>query len=82
MKESKLTYWGLLIGCVVYFISRISCEIFHTEILNRVSIALSIVIGSVMFSISLKIFFYDKKKKEALQALIISIVLICISYIG
>ncbi|MBP1864214.1 heme O synthase-like polyprenyltransferase [Clostridium tetanomorphum] len=63
-------------ACIIYFISRIIYEISHIKIINQITVIISIFVGITMFIISLISFFYEKKKKEAIEPFIISIILI------
>ena len=81
-KHSKIIDWTLLTVCIIYFTSRIIYGIYHIVIRNLISIALSNIVGVKMLCISLILFFYKRRKKEAIKPFIIAMVLICVNFIG
>lgn len=67
--------------CAAYFILRFIYEVSHIMIINIVSSTISLVAGIVLFIIGLMSFFHDKSKKEFIQPLVISTILIVINVV-
>ncbi len=74
---------GLISLCVyvTYFILRCVYDLTHIKIISSITVMISLGAGMVLFPISLRLFFHDKNKKECLQLLVISTILIIINVI-
>lgn len=73
--HTRSIYWISLVVVIIYFILRIIYGIWHIKIANQISLILSIIISIAMFIIALISFFHEKRRKEALQAFILFIIL-------
>jgi hypothetical protein len=67
--------------CVTYFILRFVYEVTHINIINITTSVISLVVGIVLFVIGLKLFFDNKNKKDCIQPLVVSTILIIINVI-
>jgi predicted tellurium resistance membrane protein TerC len=85
-RKSLKTYYKIIslisLGvCVTYFILRFVYEVIHVKVINTTTSVISLVAGIVLFVIGLKLFFHDKNKKDSIQPIVISTILILINVI-
>lgn len=76
---SNLNYWVVYAFCIVYFILRLAYIVSKSPIVDFVTIAMGIVVGSSMLIFAVQMFFIENKKREAFKPLLLSIAIILLN---